>query len=414
MPAIDLTPKPPGPLRIALMPSAYAPAVGGVEVLTARLAHQLQLRGHQVEVWAPRHPHQLPEREVIDGIVVRRFTFAMPRAHLPTVLRTPALAVGTIAALRRAVAEFRPTHLHVQCFSGNGVYATALSKLTGVPLIVTLQGETVMDDHDIYDYSAFLRAGLRAGLRQARHVTGCSQFTLDDAQRRFGLDPAKSSVIFNGVDLDEVSPTPVDLPFERYVLGVGRVVRKKGFDLLLEAFATIAHRHPDVGLVIGGDGAELPALRTHAARAGLQHRVHFTGQLNRGQIASVMAGTEVFVMPSRVEPFGIVALEAWRAGVPVIVTSSGGAAEFVTDGVSGFVADPRSATALSSSINKSLIITTRDAVVSAASRNLPQFLWSSIVAEYQDLYTVEIQSPHSQRASKVRLRLHATTMRGVK
>lgn len=375
-------------LRIALLPSAYAPAVGGVEVLTARLAHHLQKRGHAVQVWAPRPGGaDLPAREVIDGITVRRFDFPMPRVHLPTLARTPFAAARALRALGDAAAEFGPTHLHVQCFSGNGAYATALSRLTGIPLVVTLQGETVMDDHDIYDRSVALRAALRWGLHQARHVTGCSQFTLDDAVARFGLDPAKASVIFNGVDADETPPSPVPLPFKRYVLGLGRVVHKKGFDLLLEAFARIADRHPDVGVVLAGTGAEVPALQRQAHRLGIAGRVHFTGRLDRGQVAAVMAGAEVFVMPSRVEPFGIVALEGWRAGVPVVVTSRGGAPEFVADRQAGLVADVTDPAHLGRALETALSDGgLRQRVVDEGQRRLPQFAWAELVVRYEAVY----------------------------
>ena len=80
----------------------------------------------------------------------------------------------TMRSLRRAVATFRPDVLHVQCFGPNGAYATALSRLCHVPLVVTLQGETLMDDSDIFETSQSLRAALRAGLRTAAAVTGCS------------------------------------------------------------------------------------------------------------------------------------------------------------------------------------------------------------------------------------------------
>jgi glycogen synthase len=113
-----------------------------------------------------------------------------------------------------------------------------------------------MDDHDIYERSSSLRLGLRFGLRTARAVTGCSQFVLDDAVARFGLAPGRGLMIPNGVQVnDKVEPASLDLPFDRFVLAMGRVVEKKGFDLLIDAFGPVAERHPDVGLVIGGDGA---------------------------------------------------------------------------------------------------------------------------------------------------------------
>ena len=84
-------------------------------------------------------------------------------------------------AMRRAVDTFRPDVLHVQCFGPNGAYATALSRLRRVPLVITLQGETLMDDADIFNTSQVLRASLRAGIRSAAAVTACSMYTIDDA-----------------------------------------------------------------------------------------------------------------------------------------------------------------------------------------------------------------------------------------
>jgi len=370
------------------MPSAYAPAVGGVEVLTARLAHHLLRRGHAVEVWSSRSEHDdLPEHEVIDGVTVRRFIYAMPRADVRALAGTPAAALRTVRGLRRAVREFSPTHLHVQCFSGNGAYATLLSVLTGTPLIITLQGETVMDDHDIYDRSTSLRAALRLGLRRADRVTACSHFTLADARSRFGLDPRKASVIFNGVDPDEIEPESVQVPFERYVLALGRVVRKKGFDLLIDAFAQVAPAYPEAGLVIGGVGAQRDALLRQAQSLGLGSRVHLTGRLNRAQVASVMRGAELFVMPSRVEPFGIVALEAWRAGVPAVVTSRGGAGEFVLSRQRGLVVDPERTDDLAEAIRSLLADPAlRLRLQHEASLALPDFTWDRLSEQYEAVY----------------------------
>ncbi len=244
-----------------------------------------------------------------------------------------------------------------------------------------------MDDHDIYERSATLRTSLRLGLRRARVVTGCSAFVLEDARERFGLDMAKARVIFNGVDLDETSPVAVPLPFERYALGLGRVVQKKGFDLLLDAFAIISASYPDVGLVIAGDGAERDALMRQARALGLAERVAMPGRLSRNEVAAVMQRAEIFVMPSRVEPFGIVVLEGWRAGIPVLVTSRGGASEFVADGVSGLVVDPFStkdfAAALGSLLSSAAL---RSCLVDGGREALARFEWSTLARSYEAVY----------------------------
>ena len=126
----------------------------------------------------------------------------LPGRKWSSIRRSTTIGPRTVTALRRAVDRVRPDVLHVQCFGPNGVYATALARLTGLPLVVTLQGETMMDDSDIFESSRVLRMSLRSGLRRAGAVTGCSAFALADAERRFGLAPGRGQVIPNGVDLN--------------------------------------------------------------------------------------------------------------------------------------------------------------------------------------------------------------------
>lgn len=375
-------------MKVALVPSAYAPAVGGVEELTRRLAHRLVDRGDEVEVWTFRHPPTLPEREEVEGITVRRFHFAMPAARPAALAGFVRRAARDFSALSAVVEELRPDVLHVQCFSAQGIYAAAVAARHRVPLIITLQGETVMDDADIYDHSTSLRLGLRGALRAARAVTGCSQFVIDDAVTRFGLPPDKGWVIYNGVEVaGDDKPTPIDLPFSRYVLGLGRVVPKKGFDLLLTAFVRVAEDHPEVGLVIAGDGAAHRSLVRQAEALGLADRVVLPGRLNRSQVAWAMANAEVFALPSRVEPFGIVVIEALRAGRPVVVSARGGAPEIVRHEREGLVADPFDAEEFGRALSLLLGDPALAARLALAGRQrVEDFSWGVIADQYADLY----------------------------
>ena len=332
--------------RVAILPSSYPPSLGGVEELTRHLALALGDAGDQVEVWTGHPNDATPETvEILDGIVVRRLPMPLPATNWSAIRRSAVTGTRTLFSLRSAVAAFRPDILHVQCFGPNGAYAHALSRVSGLPLVVTLQGETVMDDTDIFDVSRVLRSSLRSSLRSAAAVTGCSAFTLSDAEDRFGLEPGRGQVIPNGVDLGgdagtgraasngqaahgsasngrngsmasvgSVFVTEAGRPDRPYILALGRVVEKKGFDLLLAAYAAIDDAHRSSDLVIGGQGEALEDLRRTASALGVADRVHFVGRLSREKVAEAMAGATMFVMPSRIEPFGIVILEAWRAG----------------------------------------------------------------------------------------------------
>jgi glycogen(starch) synthase len=398
--------------RVALIPSSYPPSLGGVEELTRHLALALLDAGDQVEVWTGLPDDSKPETvEIRDGIVVRRLPFPLPATNWPSLHRSATTGPRTLFSLRHAADAFRPDVLHVQCFGPNGAYATALSRVTGIPLVVTLQGETMMDDADIFEESRVLRAALRAGIRRASAVTACSMFTLADAEDRFGLEPGRGQVIPNGVVLDNAAGrtdsaesagpafTPVvGDPSRRYILALGRVVEKKGFDLLLSAFAAIDEEARTADLVIAGTGGALAGLERMAAELGVGEHVHFVGRLSRDEVRSAMAGATLFTMPSRLEPFGIVVLEAWRAGVAVVATTRGGAPEFVDGGKTGVLVDPFDTPAFAAALSGLLADTERRRSIGRAGLDrVAAFAWPAIAERYRQLYASVVGDAGSGR-----------------
>ena len=384
--------------RVALLPSAYPPAVGGVEELTRHLALALVDAGDEVEVWTLHGDDARDETvEVRDDLIVRRFPMPLLGGKWQSIRRSATIGPRTVFSLRNAVDAFRPDVLHVVCFGPNGAYATVLARLTRRPLVVTLQGETVMDDSDIFEESRTLRSALRRGLRSADAVTGCSAFTLADAEGRFGLEPGRGLVVPNGVDVagthtggdpdapgasDE--PEPPDRP---YILALGRVVEKKGFDLLMTAFAAARAREA-ADLVIAGVGPALDDLVALAERLGVTEQVHFPGRLSRRQVSRFMDQAELFVMPSRLEPFGIVVLEGWRAGVAVMATTKGGPPEFVRDGEDGVLVDPFDTAYFAASLDRLLLDDEdgRRRIAAAGQARVAEFDWPRVADRYRAIY----------------------------
>jgi glycogen synthase len=381
---------------VVLLPSSYPPSLGGVEELSRHLALALVAAGDTVEVWVPTaEATDAPFTTELDGLTVRRFPMPLPSSDRRALARFPTASTRSLLAMRRAAAAFRPDVLHVQCFGPNGIYATALSTLCRIPLVVTLQGETVMDDADIFDRSHTMRTGLRWGLRYARTVTGCSTFTLQDARDRFGLGALDGVMVPNGVvvDVGPADPAWEGRPSRPYLLCLGRVVEKKGFDLLLAAYAGVPAEERSVDLVVGGDGSSLAGLRRQAEQLGVGDQVWFPGRLSREEVASAMAGATVFVMPSRLEPFGIVILEAWRAGTPVVATSRGGPPEFVHDGDDGVLVDPFDTAAFTAVLRMLLADPAGRTRIGAAGRSrCAAFDWTVVAGTYRDLYA-ELLAP---------------------
>lgn len=373
--------------RVALVSSSYLPYPGGVEQHVRSVAIELAARGHEVAVWTVDRGEHLGV-QVIDGIEVHYLPTPLPARTAGAVVRflaaLPAAAVGWWRAYRR----LRPDLLHVQCFGPNGLYALVLSRLTRTPIVVSTHGETFADDHGVFEESALLRAGLRRALSTAVVVTGCSQFVLDDLSTRFGFDGGR--VVPNGIDLDHVPQPRHPLP-EGTVFAVGRLERMKGFDLLLEAFA-VADLPEQTRLVIGGDGALAAPLRDRIEALGIGDRVSLPGRLEPDQVSDCMGSAAVVVVPSRREAFGLVVLEAWRGGAPLIATSRGGPATVVTDQVTGLVVDPEDTAALANALE--LLVRDRamaERLGRAGREAVRAYPWSRVARAYETLYGMAVQ-----------------------
>lgn len=375
--------------RVALISSSYHPFPGGVEEHTRNVAHALLDRGHVVEVWTVDRGQHLGTL-LRDDVLVRYLPTPLPAGTLRGVATFARQVLPAWAAWLRARRDFRPDILHVQCFGPNGAYAWALHRTTGIPLVVSAHGETFMDEDDVFTRSRVLSWSLRRALHDARAVTGCSPLVLDDLTTRFGLDrPAR--VVPNGIDLQEAERlgiAPVPRPPDRppTVVAVARAVRVKGLDLLLRAVAA-ADLPPRTRLVIGGDGPELATLRALADDLGVAAQVDFLGRLDRAQVIEAMAGADLVVVPSRIEAFGIVVLEAWRSGTALLATCHGGPADLITDGVDGVLVDPEDAEAFSSTLTTLLSDRAAlDRLGAAGRRGVESFTWDRTAGDYEAVY----------------------------
>lgn len=380
-------------LSVALVTSSFLPRVGGVEEHVRQVARDLHRRGHRVTVWAVDQGDDGPAE--VDGVRVRYLPCPLPARDAASLARFTRDVTRAALVWRDAVRADRPDVLHVHCFGPNGPWAAATARWAGIPLVLTSHGETFADANGVFDRSRLLATALRRTVSRAAAVTGPSRYTLDDLERRFGLAPGSGVVVPNGVDLDvaavgaggaAAAEAPAGLP-DRYLLAVGRMVRVKGFDLLLEAFSRLAVGDPGLGLVLAGDGPEAAALARRADDLGLADRVVLPGRLAPAGVAAAMHGAAAVVVPSRFESFGIVVLEAWRAGVPVVATTRGGPPEFVTDGVDGVLVDPEDVPALTRALAR--VLGDQDAAFrlgGAGARSVRDYSWGRVVDAYLELY----------------------------
>jgi glycosyltransferase involved in cell wall biosynthesis len=205
----------------------------------------------------------------------------------------------------------------------------ALRRATGLPLVAHVH-ITEFDKSGGSHADAGVYALEREGLCGADRVIAVSRRIADTCVARYGADPARIRVVYNGAPArGAVSDTP---PLPRpLVLFLGRVTLQKGPEYFLEAARRVLEVVPGAHFVMAGTGDLLPRMIERAAELGIARHVSFAGFVDRERAARLYAAADVFVMPSVSEPFGIVPLEAMTHGVPVIVSRQSGVSEVLAN-----------------------------------------------------------------------------------
>ncbi len=270
------------------------------------------------------------------------------RAHGPA--RTPAkyAALGARAALRARRADVVYAHY----IFPTAAVAQAAARVAGIPYVVTAHGQDVRN----LDRPAVRRAS--AGpLRGAAALIAVSEH-LAAGLRGSGLALPPVSVIDMGVDMSRFHPgdrdvarawlgLPAGVPL---VLAVGGLTDRKNPLGLLQAFARVRAARPGAMLAFVGDGPLAGAVDQGARRLGLGDAVVRPGALPHDAVSDWITACDVLALVSRVEPLGVVALEALASGRPVVATRVGGTAEVVPDPAAGRVVDPLDPVAVGAAI----------------------------------------------------------------
>lgn len=229
----------------------------------------------------------------------------------------------------------------------------------------------------------------------ATAVICCSEYMAEEITGLFRIHRRKVHVIPNGVDPANLGIPRQLVPGEReprsgekMILFIGRLVPEKGVQVLLEAFSQLLRQIPDSKLLVGGMGPYESFLKAQAGELGLAERVAFLGFLGEEERNYNLKQADVAVFPSLYEPFGIVALEAMAAQVPVIVSDTGGLSEVVSHGIDGYKVPPGRPDLLAYYIREVLANPglARDLTRQAWKKVLTVYDWQNIALETLDVY----------------------------
>jgi glycosyltransferase involved in cell wall biosynthesis len=257
----------------------------------------------------------------------------------------------TWGALRRAAERFRPDIVHVHGYGGAN-FGRPLARRIGAKLV-------------LHEHAAFPRVPpyqvpidfAMSGLTDAGIAV--SHTTKDFMARRRFVPEGKIRVVFNGAPLDEFKPAPADrvaaerrrlgLPDGARVLGtVGRLDAQKGVRYLLDAMPEVVARHPDVRLLVVGEGELMEAHREQAQALGLADRVVFAGFST--EIPLLQSVMDVQVFPSLFEGTPLTLFEAMSMARPIVATDVDGLGEVLRDGDTGLLVPPADPAALATAL----------------------------------------------------------------
>lgn len=271
-----------------------------------------------MENWNYEFPFQTREVEVKGG---KRYQFS--GTYGPALL-DEVQRYSEVASVIAHHHSFDVIHAHDWLTYLAGI---AAKKMSGKPLIVHVHA-TEFDRAGEKNIDKRVFEIERRGMEEADLVIAVSQWTKDIIVTRYNIDEEKVRVVHNGIiPQEEVDFSTLPKISDHIVTFLGRITYQKGPQYFIEAAQKVLQQYPDAHFIMAGSGDLLPAMMERVAQLKMSSRFHFTGFLKGRQMQQVWSVSDVYVMPSVSEPFGITPLEAVQAGVPVIVSNQSGVAE---------------------------------------------------------------------------------------
>ncbi|HEX4702750.1 MAG TPA: glycosyltransferase family 4 protein [Pseudonocardiaceae bacterium] len=394
-------------MRVLMLSWEYPPVVVGglgrhVHALATRLADQ----GHDVVVLcreesgtdATTHPSS---DTVAEHVRVVRVAEDPPHLAFEQDLVAWTLAMGhaMIRAAHALLRTWRPDVVHAHDWLVTHP-AIAIADLLGVPLVATMHAS------EAGRHSGWLSQPLNQQVHsvewwlvnRADALVTCSSAMRAEVALLFEQDTDNITVIHNGIESHgwRIEPAAVADARRRHspsgaplLLFFGRLEWEKGVQDLIAALPRIRARHPGTRLVVAGKGRQEQELLTAARRHRVRRAVDFVGHLSDRELRAVLAAADAVVLPSRYEPFGIVALEAAAAGAPLVASTAGGLGEVVVDGRTGVSFPPGELAALANAVDSVLLdpAAARTRARAARNRLAIDFDWDRIARATAEVYT---------------------------
>ncbi|HEU4760466.1 MAG TPA: glycosyltransferase family 4 protein, partial [Dehalococcoidia bacterium] len=374
-------------MRIVLVNYEYPPLGGGAASATRHLASQWVRLGHGVHLVTSAFDN-LPRQQTEDGLEIARLPVIRKRASGSTATEQASFVLSGLIHMPFLVRRWKPD---IACllFAVPSGPLGLLTKVTNrLPYVVSLQGMDVpgFPAPDVVRYHPWIKPVVRIVLRHADGIVAISDGLKALAEPLAARRPI--SVIPFGIDRTEFYPAETPLPAPPlHLLFVGRLVEQKALPVLLEAMSLVRNSGRDARLTIVGDGPRRAACEALVADMALQEHVEFAGWRGRPEVPEFFRRAHVFVLPSYVESFGQVMLEAMASGLPVVTTHLSNMAGLIQQESNGLLVPAGDARALADAIGRLAADEPFRLRLAERSRDDARaYSWESVAAQYLELF----------------------------
>lgn len=330
-------------MKILMLTWEYPPRiVGGIARVVNDLSKRLIKDGHEVTVVTYREGNA-PYYEDDKGVQVYRIDNYMinPNNFIDWIMQMNFNMIAKANELIAKKGNFDVIHAHDWLVA---YAAKTLKNSYDIPIVSTIHATEAGRNSGIHDeVQRYINDTEWMLTYESTEVVVNSNYMKCELQRLFGLPFEKINVVANGINTNMFNTVERDYNFrrqysadnEKIILFMGRLVYEKGIQHLISAMPKILQGYHDSKLVIAGKGGMIEELKAQVNSMGIGNKVYFTGYMDAKQVCKMYKSADVSVFPSTYEPFGIVALEAMLAGVPVVVSDVGGLNEIVEHGING-------------------------------------------------------------------------------
>lgn len=401
------------PMRIGVLTHNYPRFPGDFSgVFIEQLCDELARQGETVHVIAPFDPAYDARRIAASPHHLHLYRYIWPapwhrlgymrtmqadvRMRLNTYALSPLMVLRGIQTTLHVARKHHLDILHAHWAVPNGFIGATVSRLLGIPLVVSIPGSDAL----VADANAVFRRMVQVAFDQAGLITANSESLRDVAIARLGADPAKFELVIYGVDPNKLHPDPtgvtelrarLGIPADAFVaLAVGRMVYKKGFDILLHALARIDAQATPLHTVLIGEGDLWADWQQLARDLGLRN-VHWVGNVPTDEMPVFYNAADVLVMPNVTRPatgLGVTVLDAMACGKAILGSDTAGNTLVVEPGVNGLITPEGDADALAAALLALASDPDRTRAMGRASRRLieTRFGWPHIARHYRGRY----------------------------